>query len=249
MEHMRTGDAKISGSGTIAGGFYRDVSISGSGKIDGDINALEVNVSGSAYFRGNVASESVQVSGSGKFGGHIDTGMCKFSGSGQVDGHLHARSLSTSGSLSCREGVRAEEVRISGSLATSGDVEAETFRTSGGFRIEGLLNASNIEVNMHGRCYVREIGGDRVEVRIAPLNVFWQMIVRVLNLVGIGSKLGLKSEVIEATDVKVEWTESRVVRGQRVWIGPGCDIELVEYTETAYVDENARVREVRQISR
>lgn len=248
MEHMRTGDANISGSGSIAGGYYRDVKISGSGKIDGDIHALDVKVSGSAFFRGNVASESVKVSGSSNFGGHIDTGECKFSGSGEVKGHLHARSLSTSGSLSCKEGIRAEEVKISGSLATGGDVEAESFKSSGGFRIEGLLNASNIEVNMFGRSYVREIGGDRVDIGIAPLNVFWQFVVRVFHLIGIGSKLGLKSEVIEATDVKLEWTESRVVRGNRVWIGAGCNIDLVEYTESAYVDPDARVKEVRQIS-
>ena len=37
MEKINIGDIKISGSGSAGGGKYNDVSISGSGKINGDI--------------------------------------------------------------------------------------------------------------------------------------------------------------------------------------------------------------------
>lgn len=249
MEQMRMADARISGSGSIAGGYYRDVSISGSANVEGDIHALEIKVSGSAKFHGHVASESVKVSGSSHFGGHMDTKECKISGSGDVRGHLHARKLHASGALAVREGIRAEEVRISGSLRSDQDVEAETFRASGGFRIQGLLNASVVEVDMHGRCNVREIGGDRVEVGLGPLNLFWRMMIRLADLIGFARHLGLHAELIEATDVRLEWTEARIVRGNRVWIGPGCHVELVEYTESAYVDPEATVKEVRELTR
>lgn len=246
---MNLGDAKISGSGTIAGGCYRDVKISGSGNIEGDLHAQDVNISGSAWFRGSVASESVKVSGSAKFGSHVDTQDCKISGSTDVGGHLHARRLHASGSLSVREGIRAEEIKISGHLRAGHDVEAETFRSAGGFRIHGLLNASTIEVNMHGRCTAKEIGGDRVEVGVSTFHVFWRLIIKLADLFGFSRHFGFIAESVEATEVRLEWTEARIVRGNRVWIGPGCRVDLVEYTESAYVDPEANVKEVRELTR
>lgn len=247
MEQQRQGNGVISGSGQLGGGMYRDITISGSGNVNGDVNALEVKVSGSAQFRGNVSSESVKVSGSAKFKGHIDTGDCRFSGSGTVDGHLHARTISTSGSLSCKEDVRAEEIIINGSLQARGDVEAESFEASGGFNIKGLLNASTVKVNMHGKSFVQEIGGDRITVRINPLNFISRLIANLFNSFGYGHGWGLQSELIEATDVSLEWSAVGVVRGNCVRIGPGCNIGLVEYAESVYIDPKANVRDVRQI--
>lgn len=247
MDQMRYGDAVINGSGRLSGGRYEDVKISGSGQIDGDLHAEAVKVSGSAKFRGNVSSRTVKVSGSARFKGNVDTGDAKVSGSGTVDGHLHARTIRVSGSLHGKDAVRAEEIRVSGHLNVGSDVESETFSTSGGFTIRGLLNASRVDVSMSGMCYAREIGGDRIEARLAPMNFFWRFVVRAIHLFGRGSRFGLRSELIEGTDVALEWTASRIVRGQRVHIGAGCDIELVEYTESAYVDPDASVKEVRQI--
>jgi len=64
---------------------------------------------------------------------------------------------------------------------------------------------------------------------------------------GRGYQCGLQAEQIEATDVSIEWSNVRVVRGNRVRIGPGCRIELLEYTESVYVDPESEVRDVRKI--
>jgi hypothetical protein len=45
----------------------------------------------------------------------------------------------------------------------------------------------------------------------------------------------------------LEWSEAKVVRGQAVEIGPGCNIGLVEYSESVRIDPQAKVQEVRQI--
>lgn len=246
MNGNRFGGAAISGSGKIAGGMYEDVKISGSGVIDGDIDAWDVKVSGSAKFKGNVVSRSVKVSGSASFHGRIETGECKFSGSGDVAGELQASLLATSGSLSCRGNVRAHDLRISGSLRTYGDVEAESFDVSGSFRVDGLLNASSIDVRVGGPCSAREIGGDRIRVAPAPVAFFWRVFSWLSELLGFGKKGALTAELVEGTDIDLNWTRARIVRGNRVRIGPGSVVDLLEYTESAYVDKEAVVHEVRQ---
>lgn len=265
MEQRRYGNAVISGSGVISGGRYEEVRISGSGKVDGDIEVSSVHVSGSAQITGsvaasgdihvsgsasmggNVAAHRVKVSGSCRFAGNVEADECRISGSADVRGHLHGRSIHSSGSLACRSAVRAEEIRISGHMGADGDVESETFRVSGGFKVKGLLNASEIDVTMNGLCYAREIGCDRIEVRLSSLNIFWRFVVWLTSLFGRGSQAGLRSEQIEGTDIQVEWTEASTVRGQRVYIGKGCHIDLVEYTDKVYIDPEATVKDVRQI--
>lgn len=240
-------NAVISGSGQLSGGNYEFVTISGSGVVNGDIVAADVKISGSAKFRGNVSAREVKVSGSARIKGSVEAGEVKFSGSGAVDGHLHAQSIHSSGSLSCKDAIRSEKIKISGHLSADGDVEAESFKSSGGFKIKGLLNASQIHVRMNGMSYAREIGGDRIEVEVAPFNFFWRTLIRAAQLFGWGSRLGLRSELIEGTDVTLEWTEARVVRGQRVGIGPGCRIDLVEYSDSIFIDPEAEVKEQRHI--
>jgi len=247
MDHKKYGDAVISGSGRLTGGTYSNVKVSGSSVIDGDINAQDIKVSGSAKFWGNVSSRSVKVSGSVRFDGNVETGECKISGSADVEGNLHARSIKTSGSLNGHESVRAEEIKISGHLYTEGDVEAESFEASGGFKIRGLLNASQIRISMNGLCFAREIGGDRIEAKLAPLNLFWRFVVWAAEWFNRGSRFGLRSELIEGTFVALEWAEAKVVRGQAVEIGRGCNIGLLEYSESVWIDPQANVQEVRQI--
>lgn len=244
---MRQGNAVISGSGQLAGGLYDNITISGSGNVNGEVNAVDVKISGSAHFRANVSSESVKVSGSAKFDGDINTGECVTSGSSRIEGHLHARAVTVNGSMFCKKDIRAEEIKINGSLNVNGDIEAESFDTSGGFHIKGLLNASVIKVNIHGGCFAQEIGGDRIQVKVSRLNIFSNLFRSLLDLFDLGDRWRLQSEQIEATDVSLAWSQVGIVRGNRVDIGPGCKIGLIEYTETVNIHPNADVANVKKI--
>lgn len=244
MDAIRQGDAQISGSGRISGGMYKNISISGSGQMDGNVDAFDVRISGSAEVHGNLKASSVKASGSAAIRGNMEAGECKFSGSGRVDGYSHMRSLSTSGSFVGGAGVRAEHVKASGGFKVAGDVEAETFSSSGGMTIDGLLNASEVTVKMHGKCYSKEIGGDRISItEAAPWNVIWKLLSSVVPF----WKIRMESELIEGTDVFVENTTAQVVRGNHVKIGEGCEIDLVEYTGTLHVDPHAKVLEIREV--
>ncbi|WJH34862.1 hypothetical protein N6H14_01395 [Paenibacillus sp. CC-CFT747] len=51
----------------------------------------------------------------------------------------------------------------------------------------------------------------------------------------------LNADLIEGTLVNVEYTRARLIRGNRVVIGPHCEVERVEYTESLTVDPSASV--------
>ena len=46
--------------------------------------------------------------------------------------------------------------------------EVECFKASGSFKIQGLLNAGQVNINIGGKCSVKEIGGEHIEVRVSP---------------------------------------------------------------------------------
>ncbi|HIW35344.1 MAG TPA: polymer-forming cytoskeletal protein [Candidatus Paenibacillus intestinavium] len=247
MEQSRQGNAVISGSGQLAGGLYENITISGSSNINGDINALDVKVSGSAHFYGNVSAESVTVNGSAKFAGDINTNRYISSGSTIINGNVHGRVVTSNGSMSCKKDIRAEEIKNNGSLRVIGDIEAESFNSAGGFHVKGLLNASEIKVNMSGRCFVHEIGGDQIIVKYSRLNIISTLFRSLFEQFGYGDIWRLQSEQIEATDVSLEWSKIGIVRGNRVNIGPGCKIGLVEYTDTVDIHPKAKVDHVKRI--
>ena len=59
-------DMKISGSSTMPGGEYGKVSISGAGKIQGNLKCDSLSCSGSGKVEGDVVTQSASCSGGGK---------------------------------------------------------------------------------------------------------------------------------------------------------------------------------------
>ncbi|HZG57183.1 hypothetical protein [Paenibacillus sp.] len=78
------------------------------------------------------------------------------------------------------------------------------------------------------------------------MDLFWRLFSRLSELLGFGRKGALRAELIEGTELDLEWTEARVIRGNRVRVGPGCIAELVEYTEHVQIDPEAVVKEVKR---
>jgi cytoskeletal protein CcmA (bactofilin family) len=114
----RGGHVRIAGSGVVAGGKYEKISISGSGRVTGDVEAEEVRVSGSALFMGSISAKIFKCAGSCKVGGDVKSEVFKAAGSASIQG-----------SIDCGE------VRIAGSLRAL-SVKAKLFYASGSFGIE-----------------------------------------------------------------------------------------------------------------
>jgi cytoskeletal protein CcmA (bactofilin family) len=244
MEKINLADIKISGSGSSGGGKYNDVTISGSGKINGDLECVEFKTSGSSKIAGNIKAETIKISGSARIEGNVEAREMKVSGSSHVSGQVKCQSIRISGSTHVEGGLYGEEVSVSGSVNIGKNCEAESFKASGNFRIQGLLNAGEVNINLGGKSSVKEIGGEHIEVRISIVDNFFfkKVIDKMFN-----SRGELTTELIEGDEIYLENTNAKIVRGNNVTIGEGCTIGLIEYSGEINVSSTSIVKEQKKI--
>ncbi|MCB2290228.1 polymer-forming cytoskeletal protein [Clostridium sp. CS001] len=244
MEKNIIGDIKISGSGSSCGGKCNEVSISGSGKINGDLECVEFKTSGSSKVTGALKAETIKVSGSANIEGDIEVGEMKVSGSAHVLGQVKGQSIKISGSIHVGESLYGEEVNISGSLHVGKDCEVERFKASGNFKIQGLLNAGEVNISLGGKSSVKEIGGEHIEVKVSSIENFFlkKVIDNIFNTKG-----ELTTELIEGDEIYLENTNAKIVRGNNVTIGDGCNIGLIEYSGEINISSESIVKEQKKI--
>lgn len=229
-------DLKISGSSTMPGGDYDHVRISGSGKIDGNLRASEISCSGAAEVRGNVEAESLNCSGACALRGNVDVKSVHSAGSLKVQGSFTSEEVQLHGSSKFLHGLHCKALKLAGGLVVEQDLEAENALLQGCVRIDGLLNAEAIDLNSNSISHIREIGCSRLRVRRE--NGSW--LNRILH---ISSSYALKADSIEADQADLEYTCANVVRGRDFRIGPGCQIQRLEYTGICQA-ENGTVAEL-----
>ena len=249
-------DMKISGSSTMPGGEYGSVSISGAGKVQGDLRCERMSCSGASHVDGSVeCSGKVSVSGATKIlgsltcgealhcsgalrcSGDVDTPELRCSGSTAIDGRLTGGKMSTSGELRARA-VHGTELSASGSCRIEEGVEADLIRMSGLYNIGGLLNAETVELTAAAGCSVGDIGGSKITVR--------REVPGLLRRLFSGTAAhSTKVHTIEGDDITLEYVTADVVRGRRVQIGEGCRIGRVEYAETLEAADGTVSKSVR----
>ena len=234
--------ASIAGAGVISGGTYDRVSISGAGKVNGDLNADEVRISGAGKVQGMTEATIITASGSAVFSEDVIAEEMRVNGSARVDGQVKVKELKCSGTFKAGKGITAEYIKVSGHLRADGDVEAEIFKARGGFKITGLLSADRVEIKIGGRCEVREIGGEKIEVTRGGWKEKGIFLDGLIKLFTGGGAAELHAQLIEGDEISLEDTTAAMVRGQTVEIGPGCNIESVEYSESLRVADGSTVK-------
>lgn len=236
-------DLKINGSGTASGGEYNLVRINGTGRITSDIDCEDFVINGSGEAMEAVTGRSVKISGSGRIAGEVKCGEAKVNGSASFSSGMSCKEFNVNGSADVKKSVDAHNVKINGSVKVGGDLSAEDFFSNGMFEIGGLLNADSIEVHLYwNRSRAKEIGGEKIKV--------------VLGTTGLGIVKALfptshfpalEADIIEGNDITLENTIAKVVRGDNVTIGSGCDIGLVEYKGYYRKDSNAKVAQEKKV--
>jgi cytoskeletal protein CcmA (bactofilin family) len=192
----------------------------------GDLTCDFFQISGSGSVEGNLDTVEGRISGSGVVEGDLRAGKLKISGSGKIMGSVNADELTVSGSASVQKSVGAQNVRIEGSAKIGQDCSAESFEADGGFEIGGLFSADEVKIRIYGmKSKAREIGGGRITVALGPaLGFIKSLVAGFMNPV-------LEVDTIEGDEIVLENTSARVVRGNSVTIGSGCDIGTVEYKD------------------
>jgi cytoskeletal protein CcmA (bactofilin family) len=246
MERTTRSNVRIAGEGTLSGGVYHDVKIAGTGTIRGDLDCHEMKVQGEADVTGCIKAQTLRVFGTASFKGNLDIQVVKVFGTANIDGDVTSKEFNLFGSSDIQGRLTGETVHIKGYVTIQGDCEAELFLSSGGVRVDGLLNAETIRMELGSPnldCQVKEMGGDRIEVR--RRTGLASTLKRLLSPMAAWST-GLVAETIEGDDIYLEYTRARIVRGNTVRIGPGCEIERVEYKDQFTKDDGSTVVEHNQ---
>jgi len=228
MKNHKDGDLKINGLGSAGGGKYNFVEINGKGDISGNIECADLEINGFGSIEGDVKTDTAHIAGKS-----------------DISGNVEARDFSVDGVVEIAGGVKAERLQNHGAMQIGRDCGAEEFKSRGGFAIGGLLNSGKIDVELYAHSSAREIGGENISVRQGEGFGFKKFINSILP--GFGWKSGLEAETIEGDDVYLEHTKSKVVRGQNVRIGPGCEIDLVEYKNTFEKSSDAIVKSSKKV--
>jgi cytoskeletal protein CcmA (bactofilin family) len=198
----------------------------------GDRLRRDLKISGTGSSAGGSFDE-VHIRGEGAIHGDVECQVFKVMGNSNVAGNLQAKSVRVQGALEISGKLGADDVKVMGSLAVKGDCSAETFQVRGAFTIDGLLNAERVELSLYGPSNAAEIGCRAIRVK-RRFRVF-------------GGFRELVADTIEGDDIYLEDTVVKVVRGNRVHIGPRCQVDLVEYRERFEQSSGSKVTESRKV--
>lgn len=216
-----TDDLIINGSGNSAGGNFKTVNIKGNGKIDGNIECNIINIEGRGNVYGNLKANAVQIKGSSTI-----KGICQ------------ATDMEVQGSVDFGDDVSIGDINAKGRININGNFDAEKFHMEGAFKIRGLVNAGELELNLHGPSEAREIGGEKITVKREGRFIF-PRIDKMIKTFGFNTCL--ISDVIEGDEIYLEYTTAKIIRGNNIELGPGCEIELIEYKNSYKPDEKSVV--------
>lgn len=212
-------DLKVVGNSSCAGGQFRQVKITGECDITGDVECERLACTGDATIRGNLQTDELSLTGDIR-----------------ITGSVGARKVSGTGDMVIDSGICGEEIRFTGNLEVQGDCESGSLEVRGGIYVQGLLSAERLQLRMLGPCQAGEIGGGNLDVKRSK-GMIWK------NLFAQNSQVILQAELIEGDVLSLDYTKSGVVRGKDVVIGPGCEIERVEYWGKLEVHPEAIVKE------
>jgi cytoskeletal protein CcmA (bactofilin family) len=215
----------ISGAGTLSGGIYERVSISGSADVDGDLKADTITISGSCDVNGKIEARVVKVSGAADLK-EIVAEEVRISGAVDVVGDVHVSRL----------------LKVSGAVDISGNVVVdERCIISGSFKIDGDLNGNVIEIELSNKS---KIYGNILCDRIKVVSPFLRDIPSLFRFL-FGRRRGyLEAKKIVAREVYLENTYCDEVEGTDVIIGKGCRIDVVKYKENISIDPTSTIIKV-----
>jgi cytoskeletal protein CcmA (bactofilin family) len=227
MDDTFRGDIKINGTGSASGGTYNSVIINGSGRVNGDLQCNVFQLNGSGSVEGSLDTHDGRISGSGTIEGDLKAEQFKITGSGRVSGSVTGNDLTVSGSGTVGKNVEVQNLKIEGHAKIGFDCNAEVFTSNGAFEIGGLLNSGEITIQLLGlKSKAREIGGEKISVTVGPAHGLG--VIKTIISMGILNPI-LEVDSIEGDEILLESTSARIVRGNNITIGPGCDIGTVEY--------------------
>lgn len=237
----------IIGDGKIPDSDYRGIRVVGSAKLYGG-TAKSVRVAGSAEFLDDMEIRELKFAGALEAkNATLTCGRATLRGEGQfkllrcdtlrikkhqgigdsgyrptISGRVEAKRAEITGTATIEE-LQAEELVLEGSLTSKKPLICERIVVKG-----GALAAEETEC-------------ERIEGKLSPKSCLGEVHATSALLGCSDAEKRFRAELIEADDIELESAEVDVVRGLWVRIGRGCKVRLVEYRQTASIDDGAFV--------
>jgi cytoskeletal protein CcmA (bactofilin family) len=241
MKEFNKDDLKINGNMSLKGGKYNKVVINGSGEIQTDLTADIVKVNGSGSFEGIVKAETCKISGSTRIAGKAEFSTLRVSGSLRANSDLKADDIKTTGELIVQGSIAAKKIKIVGETNIKNNCNADVITCTGEIKVGKELIADEIVIDLYGRSSAGEIGGGNIKIRRYPENKISKFL-HTIFLIELFRSASMKTDIIEGDEIYLEFTKAKVVRGKNVKIGPGCEIDYVEYSESFIRSEKAVIK-------
>ena len=163
-----------------------------------------------------------------------------------IDSNLIVKEFKITGEVEVKGNISIEKANIIGLLDVRGECNTENFNMKGTLKISGLLNAGNIDIETHSKCHVKEIGGEKIRIKRGTDTI----IKKAIKSLGVPKDfyLGqLITDSIEGDEIYLEYVKAKVVRGDNIEIGPGCEIDLIEYKHILKQHKTSSVGNKRKI--
>lgn len=240
-------DLKIIGDNSASGGNYNHARIIGDTIINGNLDCLTFKCIGNSRINGNLRTNDARIVGSVSVTGSLEAEEIRIAGNLDANGDVETKSLVLRGGMNIKGGVKSDDIKVTGYATITKNCEAETFRSEGPLSIGGLLNAGEVDIRIHSRCRVVEIGGENIKVRRGHHSGLGNMI-KALFIPADFFKGKLVVDSIEGDEIRLEDTKAKVVRGKNLVLGDGCEIDYLEYASECRISGRSIVKDKKKVN-
>ena len=241
---MAKNDFKCAGSGTICEGEYGKINTAGSCRIIGNINCEEIKTAGSCHAKGKIICAGlISTAGSFHADEYVEAEEIKTAGSAHFNRNVKAKCFKTAGSTHIDGSIKADTIKAGGSFVCGGDCEAEDIEIYNP-EVRGTVNGENVDIRISGgNAHIGTIVGGSVTVDMRMEgHIVSSFFSKKQSHYG-----SLTTESIEADEVRIAYTKVNRVTCRKAEIAPGCEIDLLEYSESADISPDAFVMNVHKI--
>ena len=212
-EHERNSTVNVIGLGKFDDIYAKELTVSGSVKVSGNVDVFNMDVSGAASIGGNITlSGGLDVSGSLVAGGSISCESLDLAGSLKAE-ELVSGKIDSSGWLTIKKGIKAEIINVDGAIESDGvdcnSIQIDISSTRG--KITKLL-CNTVNIRRQRRIFrSASIKIDEITCKTAELEG-----VIAKSIIGDDVTLGDGCEVdyVEASTLKM--SENAIVRKRNI---------------------------------
>lgn len=179
----------------------------------------------------------------------------KLEGMSTIKDNLKCNSFTSEGMCKCEGEIETLDMKTEGTFKGFGNIKAKNFSTEGYFKaknssinadvinIEGFIDCGELSadlINVDGVCHANKIFGETINLNPSiNIKTGFNFFLKSSNI--------SKAEIIECTELKADALTADIIRASKIKLGKDCEVNYIEYSETADIHPNAKVKKIIKI--